>query len=514
MKTNIKIKIQALITGVLILFGTSCSDFLEQTDPSYLTAETYFRTIDHAEAVLNSVYAGLRDGLGGAYGGGPWLMTEMATTLADTDLGQAENSYSIRNLANTQDNDYGEAHWSNKYRAIGNANLAIKYIPEVEVSEEDEDLRDKYLAEAKFLRAYYYYELVRMFGGVPIIDEPIDLESEDFLPVRTEVADVYDLIVQDLTEAEATFDAQDLPFNDASGRVSRGAIKTMLSSVYLTMAGYPLQLGTPYYTLAADKAKEVIDEGAYSLFNSYNDLHDPAMKNTGENIFSVQYDAVITANPFQPHLIPYNGNISSYSQQTGAIRANEDFIAAYVPGDLRAEEKQFYYTTFTDKDNRDSTVNCGGHWLWKHFDEAANLGDPQSDLNWNIHRYAEVLLIYAEAANEVSANPGADAYNAVNDIRTRANLADIAGLTKDQFREAVWKEKWFELSFENKTWYDMVRIRKALDVTTGNFVDFIGYHPPYLPAGTALSARELVFPIPYTELQNNPNLEPNEDYAK
>lgn len=503
MKPYINSKIKALILGGLMVFGTSCSDFLEEVDPSNVTAETYFRTTDHAEEALNAIYAGLRSGLGGAYGGGPWLMVEFATTLADTDLGQAENSYAVRNLANTSENGYGSSHWINKYQAIGNANLAIKYIPDVEG---DADLRDKYLAEALFLRAYYYYELVRMFGDVPLIVEPVDLASDQFAPVRAPVVEVYNQIVQDLTNAEAIFDKQSLPFIDLSGRVSRGAVKTMLSSVYLTMAGYPLELGSSHYTLAANKAQEVINSNEFSLFDNYEQLHDPVMDNAGENIFSVQYDAVIAANPFQPHLIPYNGNVSSYSAQTGAIRANADFIAAHEEGDLRVEEKQFYYTEFTDKDDRTDTIDIGGFFLYKHLDVAANLGSPQSGLNWKIHRYAEVLLIHAEALNET----GTQDYSGLNAIRARANLAPLSGLSQDQFREAVWKEKWFELSFENKTWYDMVRVRKAFDVLSGNFVDYVGYTPPYL--STSIGSRELLFPIPFSELQNNLNLVQNPGY--
>lgn len=505
MKTNIKIKLQVLITGTLMFFGTSCSDFLEEVDPSNITADGYFKSLEHAETALNSVYSGLRQGLGGAYGGGPWLMLEFATGLADSDLGQADNSNIIRNLDNNADNDYGAAHWTNKYKAIGNANLCLAYIPGVAG---DEDLKNKYIAEAKFLRAYNYFELVRMFGKVPLIDQIVDLESDLFLPERAEVADVYDLIVKDLTEAEAVFDAQALPFNDESGRVSRGAIKTMLASVYLTMAGYPLQKGASHYTLAANKAKEVIDSGVYSLFGSYDDLHDPAMKNKVENIFMVQYAAGVTSANWQPHIIPYNLNISSYSAQTGAIYANQEFVNAHEAGDKRVEEKEFYYTEFTSKLDRNVTVPLGGHFLWKHFDVAANLGDPQSDLNWSIHRYAELLLIYAEALNET----GTQDYNGLNAIRVRANLDPLSGLSQDEFREAVWKEKWCELSFENKTWYDMVRIRKGFDVATGEFVDYIGYHPVYLPASTVMTERELLFPIPTADIQNNTNLTQNTGY--
>src|SRR5690606_18820824 len=124
-----------------------------------------------------------------------------------------------------------------------------------------------------------------MFGKIPLISEPVDLNSPILYPPQSSVEEIYAFIVEDLTTAESS----GLPFTDPSGRVTLGAIKSLLSSVYLTMAGYPLQKGTEYYQKAADKAWEVIDSEAYSLFPSYDDLHMPARKNTGENIFMVQY---------------------------------------------------------------------------------------------------------------------------------------------------------------------------------------------------------------------------------
>ncbi len=138
----------------------------------------------------------------------------------------------------------------------------------------------------------------------------------------------------------------------------------------------------------------------------------------------------------------------------------------------------------------------------------ANLDTASSDLNWDLIRYAEVLSIYAEAQNEVS-GPTVDTYNAINDIRVRAELPELVGLSKDEFREAVWTEKWHELSYENVTWFDMVRLRKAYNVTTGNFDDFIGHEFVY---GPTLTERELLFPIPTDELRNNENLVQNPGY--
>ncbi|MEQ8679603.1 MAG: RagB/SusD family nutrient uptake outer membrane protein [Cyclobacteriaceae bacterium] len=504
MKKYIKINIQVLIAVSFMLFGTSCSDFLEEIDPSNITAVGYFKTPAHAQTALNSAYAPMKSILGGAYGGGPWLMVEFGSGLADSDLGQADNSRIIRDLTNNPDNDYGLSHWNNNYEGIANANLCIANIPGIEM---DEALRNKYVGEAKFLRAYYYYQLVRLFGKVPLILEPVDLASPDLYPNQAEVADIYDLIVQDLIDAESAYEALDLPYMDESGRVSLGAIKTMLSSVYLTMAGYPLQLGNPYYTLAANKAQEVIDDGSFSLFPDYYDLYDPTMKNKGENIFMVQYAAFTSPSNWQPHIIPYNLNISAYSAQTGAIYANEEFINSYEPGDKRVEEKEFYYTEFTSKVNRDDTIQLGGYFLYKHFDLEANLNTASSDLNWSIHRYAELLLIHAEALNEL----GTQDYSGLNAIRDRADLAPLSGLTQDEFRQAVWREKWHELSYENKTWFDMTRIRKGFDVTTGEFVDFVGYKPVYLN-DRAMTERELLFPIPTGEILNNTKLVQNDGY--
>lgn len=503
MKNNIKIKIQVLITGALLLLGTSCADFLEETDPSNITADSYYQTAAHAQIAVNAVYSSMKTTLGGAYGGGPWLMVEFATGITDSDLGQADNSRIIRDLNNNADNAYGLSHWTANYVGIANANLAISKIPGIQMNE---DLKNVYLGELKFLRAHYYYQMVRMFGSVPLILDPIDLASEDLYATQAPVEDIYDQIVLDLTEAEAS----GLAFTNETGRVSLGAIKSLLSSVYLTMAGFPLQKGAPYYQMAADKAFEVIDNGSYSLFPSYDDLHDPSKKNTGENIFMVQYAAFTDPANWQPHIIPYNMNISAYSNQTGAIYANQHFIESYEEGDKRVEEKAFYYTEYTLKTDRTDTVQLGGYFLYKHFDVEANLLTASSDLNWSVIRYAEILLIYAEAKNESS---GADAlaYQGLNDIRDRAGLDPLDGLSQNDFREAVWREKWHELSYEGGTWFDMVRIRKGYDVIADDFVDFVGYQPVYLD-DRSMTTRELLFPIPTDEILNNQNLVQNPGY--
>ncbi|MDR6942498.1 RagB/SusD family nutrient uptake outer membrane protein [Mucilaginibacter pocheonensis] len=500
MKTIIKkYGLLALATGTLWITG--CKKFLNETDHSNFTVDNYFTKPEHARSSVNAIYASLRDPMSSGFGGGAWTMTEFATGQAATDLGQAVDSYFIKDLRNTADNAYGLSYWQNYYKGIGNANLSIAKIPSITM---DAAESKRLLGEAHFLRAWYYFTLVQLFGNIPLITEPVDLQSDQLRPKQASPDDVYKLIVDDLKTAEAA----GLPWVDASGRVSLGAVKSLLAKVYLTMGGYPLQKGAPYFDLAAKKAEEVLDSKQFKLFTSYGDLHNPARKNVDENIFMIQYKTQIIPGNWQELIIPYNKNISAYSSETGGIYATAAFVKSYDPADLRAKEGQFFFTKFTNQDNRSLVVDLGGYFIYKIFDVAAQTSTANSDLNWSLIRYADVLLIYAEASNEVS-GPGAKAFDAVNQIRSRAELPALTGLSKDQFREAIWRERWYELCFENITWFDMARTRKAFNVDTKGFDNFVGHKFSY---GPVLTDRELLFPIPSVELRNNPNLVPTKGY--
>jgi starch-binding outer membrane protein, SusD/RagB family len=501
---NIPIKnlSQIFLCGALLFAGTSCSDFLEEPDKSNFTVDTYFKKPEHAESAVNSIYESLRATTGGGFNGAPWMMLEFATGLANTELGQAVNSIFVRNLVNNSDNSYGGTYWTSSYRGIANANLAIDKIPGITM---DEAQKNKYLGEARFLRAHYYFNLVRIFGKIPLITKPVELNSPDLYPSPAEVADIYNQIVEDLVTAESS----GLSFTNTTGRVSLGAVKSLLAEVYLTMAGFPLQKGTEYYQKAADKAAEVIQSGQYTLFDTYDALHSPATENRGEHIFMVQFSgSIVNSNGLQVSIIPYNQGISAYSDETGAIFANKEFVESYEPGDKRVQEKQFYYKNFTLSSDRTKTVDLGGYYIYKHFDNEAHLSTTSSGMNWPLMRFAQVLLTYAEASNEVS-GPSASAYDAVNRIRKRAQLPELSGLDQQTFREAIWRERWYELSFENVTWFDMVRLRKAFNVTTKKFDEYVGHQFSY---GPVLKERELLFPIPTAEIRNNKNLVQNTGY--
>lgn len=492
----------ALLILSLVLGCSSCTDFLDESNPSNFTQQNYFRTAEHARSVVNSIYADLRYAANGDYGGNPYFMTDFLTGLAGTKVSQNVNINNIRLVVNNSDNEYSKSWWNYAYRAIANSNLAITYIPGIEM---DNTTKSKCLGEAYFLRAYNYFNLVRLFGSVPLVLVPVDASSPELYPQQASVEEVYNSILSDLKKAEES----ELGWTDDSGRVTKATVKSLLASVYLTMAGFPLEKGKEYYALAAAKAKEVIDNGSYRLFSSYADLHNVETQNKGEHLFMIQYQSGIVENPLQYLYLPYNLDISYYSTETGSIFALDEFINTYEEGDKRTEEGEFYYTRFTSNANREETVEFGGYYIYKFFDMDAHLNTAKSSMNYPLLRYADVLLMYAEAQNEADGRPSADAYACINQIRQRANLKELSGLSQEDFRNAVWMERSHELAFENKVWFDMARTRKALNLATGKFENYVGHKFTY---GPTLTERELLFPIPTNEIKNNKNLDQNTGY--
>lgn len=496
-----KTTIRGAFYGIFALLAAGCEDFLNEKDPSNFNRDNYFTQPSHAEAIVNAVYESLYP----MHTRQAWLITELRTGAAGSTFsanGGFPSFAIVRTLKMSADHPSVGFIWDSHYQGIGNANMAILEIPDIQM---DEATKNRLLGETRFLRAYYYYNLVRTFGPVPLITTPVDLGSDNLYPSKAATADIYQLILEDLKQAEAA----GLPFNSTSGRVTLGAVKALLANVYLTMAGYPLQLGTEYYQLARDKAKEIIDAEEYALFDSYDAFRDPGMDNTGEYIFMVQFhETEQPSNALQYGLTPFKIGISSYAAEQGFTFAERQFVESYESGDIRAKEKVFFYKEYTSELDRNQTVVFNQHFTYKFFDEQAHLQTAQSGLNWQVLRYADVLLDFAEASNELS-GPSAEAYEAVNKIRRRSDITELSGLNQTTFREAIWRERYHEMYYEGKIWFDMVRTRKAFDYVNGTFNDYVGHT---FVTGETLGERELLFPIPTSEIRNNTNLTQNTGY--
>jgi len=393
------------------------------------------------------------------------------------------------------------------YSVIAQTNLVLERVPGINPM--DEDQKKRIIGEGQFLRAWSYFYLVRLFGDVPLITRSVDVNSEELFPGRTPVQTVYDTIVSDLVAAENS----GLPMADATGRASLGAIKSLLAEVYLTMAGYPLNKGQAYYQMAADKAKEVIQSNTFALFPNYGDLHNPGLENRVEQIFEIQYLGGVADNPNQGILLPNFKAVSQYGTEIGSIVPTLQFYNSYEPGDLRKADRQgFFYTNYY-YEGSGPLKPLGAPYIFKHFDSIANgsagkEGTAVSSLNWMNIRYAQVLLTYAEAQNQAAGAPDALAYEALKMIRDRAKLTTPAqaSFTQATFREAVWRERWHELSYEGITWFDMVRLRKAYNEATNSFDEFVGHK--FADNGATLQEKHLLFPLPTAEMKNNLNLTP------
>ncbi|MFN3381690.1 MAG: RagB/SusD family nutrient uptake outer membrane protein, partial [Runella zeae] len=242
------------------------------------------------------------------------------------------------------------------------------------------------------------------------------------------------------------------------------------------------------------------------------EVHQENLKNRVEHLFMLQYNTVVAGNPmgnmfpnFKP--VTYNG-----PSGTGSTVPTLAFYNSYEPGDLRAKDQEgYFYTTYFTNGNG-ARFELGAPYIFKHFNRTANgtsgtAGTRQDNLNVPQIRYAEVLLTYAEAQNEVG-GPNQAAYDAMKRIRDRAKLTTpaLGTFTQATFREAVWRERWHELCYEQITWFDMVRLRKVYNEKTNGFDNFVGH--VNLSSNKALEAKHLLLPLGRQEMLNNPNLKP------
>ncbi len=181
------------------------------------------------------------------------------------------------------------------------------------------------------------------------------------------------------------------------------------------------------------------------------------------------------------------------------------FINSFPAGDKRVQERQFFFTKYKSIKSSD-TVVFKNHYIYKFFDSNAVVNTAKSDLNFTLYRLADVYLMYAEASNRAEGAPNSNAVAYVNAIRTRAQLAPIGTMSQTDFEHEVWLQRYYELCFEDKMWFDMIRTRKVHNDVTGNWDDFVGHKTVY---NATFTEKQLLFPVPQQEIDVNPNLLPN-----
>ena len=509
MKHIIRKVSKVALLGAILLGPVGCKDFLDEQAPSNLTPNNFYTIPDHAEAAIASVYADLRFmGDGAGIFSSNWQLLEALTGTSTTETAQNSDLNNLYGLVHDGNTVHVVNYWNGLYKVIAQANQVLDRVPAI--TPMDEAQKKRILGEAQFLRATAYFMAVRLWGDIPLVAKPQTATSEDFQPSRAPQDQIYKLIVDDLVAAEAS----GLPWMDPSGRVNQAAIKTQLAKVYLTMAGFPLSKGATHYKLAADKALEVItyanaNPTVIGLFPSLEDVHKESTENRLEHLFMLQYNTLVAGNPMDNMYPNFKPVTYSGPGGTGSTVPVPSFHASYEPGDLRAKDQGYFYSTYYTNGSG-APFSLGANYVFKHFNRTSNgtlnaPGTRQNNLNVPQIRYAETLLIYAEAQNEVGA-PTAAAHDALKKVRERAGLTTpaLGTYTQATFREAVWRERWHELCYEQITWFDMVRLRKVYNDKTNGFDNFVGHINP--SSNQPLQEKHLLLPLGKQEMLNNPNL--------
>ncbi len=455
---------------ILTIISVSSCDFLDETPKDFLSPANFYETENDAVAAVNAVY----DQLG--YYGSLWQLGERPSdNLEDGPVGR-DVSLELHTFTwNSATGIFGGV-WQQLYRSINLANTALEQIPGIEMNEE---FKGRLIGEVKFLRALNYFDLVRNFGGVPITTTSTS-SFNNLFSTRNTSEEVYELIIEDLEEAEDL-----LPLSYSSGdqgRVTRGAAKALLARVLLYEGDF---------SGAAQKAKEVMDLNEYDLVTNVDDLWMVANENSIEHIFSVQYQAGIQGSGFSSSFAVRGGEPPLTGFSTAIVR--QDLLDSFDPSDERRAASILESYTFPD-----GTVKTYDPHVWKFYDETA-IDPTEGNTNWPVIRFAEVLLIYAEAVNESNNGPNQEAYDAINAVRDRAGLTDLPmGLSQTQFREALLDERRWELCFEGHRYYDLKR-NNQLKTTMSTL-------------GINVEDKHLLYPLPLREMDANPNLVQNADY--
>lgn len=490
---------QLVLLGMIFLVA-SCNKFLEEEPSGSLNQSHYYKTPEQVSAAVNGTYDGLATpfviNIGVAVS--PVYSLEYITGYSRRPRPSGfEDDQFLRLDRLDNANSRLQGWWNATYYPVENCNSVIENVSITSVV--DEITKQRYLGEAYFLRAWYYFQAVRLWGDIPL-KLTTTKDINDVRIRRSPKEAVYEQIVKDLKAAENA----GLPWIDPSGHASLGAVKSLLAKVYITMAGYPLQKGKPYYQLAYDKAMEVVDSHQFSLFEQYSDLRNPVVQNTREHIFMLQRHPTVAVSNIHWAYLPYPSQpVSIQSAYGGAMAPTAAFYNSFAANDQRKQEQVFFYTKHARYGNPAETVFFPDPYVFKFWDDEAEK-TGRSGANFPLIRYADILLLCAEAKSVVDggATSDATAIDAFYAVHHRAFPAapKPATLTTDD----ILKERYWELCFEFQTWYDMLRTRKAFDVARGSMTNLVGYKAPnHL---RSFEETDFQFPLPLAEVQKNPDL--------
>ena len=486
------------------LLCTACESWLDVEPSDQFSATSFWRTEEHAKAGLTGCYNAL----------GPWrnmnnFMEFDLITSNSMPYNEANGTHAIGRGTHLPITPLIVNLWANCYTGIGRTNTFLDNVSRCNMPD---GLRNRFIAEAKFLRAFFYFNLVDKFGGVPLIIETPDADKHASLPRSSKEA-VVEQIVKDLTEAAET---PELPLSYTGadrGRVTKGAALALKARVLLY---------NQRWEESAKAAKDVMDLDVYRLFEDYRNFYREANKHNIEVIFNVESAEPDFTQDFDNTIFrlnrpaPLKELVDKYQWKDGKYLEDSEFYDPERPYDNRDPRLHYTITVIGYPYNgrliTAADVVTTGYGVKKYtsYPDDQTIAHPQrSAFNPIYIRYAEVLLTYAEAQNEFLDAPDQSVYDAINAVRQRVGV-DMPkipeGLDKDAMREAIRLERRIELAFEGIYYSDILRWRTAEFENNG-----VMHRADGTPAveRSFNPNRDYLWPIPHNQRVQNPSLTTN-----
>ena len=527
---------------------SSCNDWLTEETPGTTKVSEFFTSLSTAEAVVNAAYVPMTWEFGTTYYP-EWYFGDIVSDDAlkgGQDINDGADLRELENFKANSDNEILLGYYRAQWQGIQRANLAIDEIPTTRIetegteAEQQAKYRDRYLGEAYFLRGYYYFRLARMFGGMPLIDYVIK-SSNQWAQKRATMDETLNFAIEDFKRAENLLWEKDKYSDEELGRATKGAAQAMLLKANLYRADYQRNAGNEteaqkYFAEAVKWGKEVIKSRQYSLWPNYFDNFRLANENGRESVFEIQYTEEATSDYGGEGYT--RGTMTTILQRSrssafgeagwGYNRPTQNLYNEYEAGDARRDET-ILVPTDVQIETPAQEIYCGDRMLnrkYAMYNDGTNggiykLAHPTRSPKNNIQiRYADVLLMYAEACCETGDLPSAK--TALKEVRDRAGLSQfpfpytavIQGQTvtyndnQEDLRKAIRHERRVELAMEGHRWFDLTRWGIAKE-TMDTYMAGETEEAKEL-YGTFQKGKHELFPIPSKEIdlsgiEQNPN---------
>jgi hypothetical protein len=512
------------IIAVLALTVISCKkDFIDLSPEDEIPVADFYKTEAQFRMALTAAYTPLRDLEDNDFYTGEMRSDNTHYQYYAINRGTA---YVMReNIADFMDdpsNNYSNNIYFNCFKGISRANIIIDRIDGGTLSD---SAKNDIVGQAKFLRAFNFFKLVRYFGGVPLFIHEVTDAEQSFLP-RASVSDVYAQIIDDAKDAIAKLANPVFASGKQNGQASKGSATMLLAEVYMEQKKYA----------DAETLLNTLPAMGYDLLPGYASVFSTANKNSKESIFEVQYLEGLQGgqqSQFIYYFLPRSTNttiITGVKTDNSGIGGwntpTQDLINAYEAGDTRldasiavAEGTYNASNIFTFSANK-SIINytpaagkTGVPYIKKYLNPHTNPSNTND--NWPIYRYADALLLLAEAKN--LQNKPAEALIPLNKVRTRAfgnATHNITTIDQAALTDIIAHERRVELAFENHRWHDLVRTGKAIEVMNAFGVKQKQLYSYLSPASYQVDKNRLLYPIPESERQLNVDLTQNDGYPQ